>query len=97
MTDPIIDWRPRIAANKRLAELPDYWKTFKVDDQVGIYLGNCWRKGTIKEIFPDYAVVAAKRLGSSQVTTFNVYDSRNVCHVRELVKTNINLGPTLFD
>lgn len=74
---------------------PDDWSTFKTGDKVGVFLGNCWRKASIVEIFDDYAVVEGKHLGSTQTSRFNIYDVRNVVHAAELIAVNID-EPTLF-
>ena len=86
MNDEHLDWKPRIPSHKRLAADPADWSAYGLGDQIGVFVGNCWRKGSIIELHGAFATVKAKRLGSSQSTEFNVHDARNVCPVRDLTR-----------
>ena len=87
--------RPRISSAKRMASSPTEWNTFKIGDPVGVFLGNCWRKAIIVEMLSDCVTVVGKHLGSTQKSTFNVYDSRNIVHATELVNVSAQ-EETLF-
>lgn len=87
--------RPRISSAKRMDANPTDWSAFEVGDNVGVFLGNCWRKALIVEIFDDYAVVEGKHLASTQTSRFNVYDARNIVQAAELITVTTE-EPTLF-
>lgn len=78
-----------------MAASPMQFDAFKVGDSVGVFLGNCWRKALIVEMLSDCVIVEGKHLGSSQKSTFNVYDSRNIVHATELVTVSVQ-EETLF-
>lgn len=78
-----------------MAASPTEWNSFKVGDSVGVFLGNCWRKAIIVEMLSDCVVVVGKHLGSTQKSTFNVYDSRNIVHAIELMAVSVQ-EETLF-
>jgi hypothetical protein len=80
--------RPKGKSFNRLNASATDWSQFAVGDLVGVFLGNCWRKGEILLINEDFAIIKAKRLGINQPSQFNVYDSRNVVHAVDLTVTN---------
>lgn len=88
--------RPRISSAKRMAADPSDWSGFKVGDAIGVFLGNCWRKALILEMANDHVVIEGKHLGTTQVSTFNVYDARNIVHAAELRIVHFQ-EETLFD
>ena len=77
--------RPRISSSVRMSADPADWSRYNVGDSVGVFLGNCWRKALIVELFQDSIVVEGKHLGSTQASHFSVHDARNVVHARELI------------
>lgn len=74
---------------------PTDWSGYSVGDNVGVFLGNCWRKALIVEICQDFILVKGKRLRNTQASHFSVYDARNVVHAAELIALNTE-EPTLF-
>jgi hypothetical protein len=82
--DEHLDWKPRTSNGQRLSQSPTDWSAFSVGDQIGVFLGNCWRKGVIRDLLPDCAMVKAKPLGSQTATLMRVYDARNICPARDL-------------
>ncbi len=67
-----------------MAADPSDWSGFNVGDPIGVFHGNCWRKALILKMADDHAVIEGKHLGTTQTSTFNVYDARNIVHAAEL-------------
>lgn len=97
MADEHLNWVPRTPSWKRLAADPMDWSAFSVGDQVGVFVGNCWRKGSIRAIYTDCVSVKAKHLGEQSSSIFNVYDARNICPARDLSRPEKENLPTFFD
>jgi hypothetical protein len=97
MADKHLDWKPRTEAWKRLAADPSNWSAYSPGDDIGVYLGNCWRKGVFIAQVTDGAIVEAARLGTRAVSQFSVHDARNICAARDLTRTEKEEEPSLFD
>lgn len=88
MADEHLDWKPRAAAQQRLTADPLDWSAFSVGDQVGVFVGNCWRKGVVLSLHSHCIQVRAKRLSSTTASIFSVYDARNVCQAADLSRAS---------
>ena len=97
MADKHLDWKPLTEAWKRLATDPSDWSTYSPGDDIGVYLGNCWRKGVFIAHTPNGAIVEAARPSTRAVSQFTVYDARNICAARDLTRQEKDEAPSLFD